>query len=789
MTYKELQTKAQYFKGAVILDRVLSRKIRVRIKESLLIIIPLFITVGLYFGEIVNTSLLFAFTSAALCAWTIFFIADSYFDFFYLQDVPTVFHELGRFRPRDISYEIAAIALSPNGITEAFLTSPIGKQLLKRLAIDEKQTTTFIEVSQKADFENASFPETLTFSTFVETCLGYDNNLQKFFLSNGATKADVIAASQWVERETLEKKKNMRWWGRDALSKIKGVGKDWGYGIAYELMRHGHFADPYMGAELHTKEVELVEAALSRNSNANVLLLASDIKDAETIVGGLADRILAGTVLTSIEHKRIFILDEKAFESGLQKALDDAEESEEMIIVVQNILTAAKSATAVNVDLAEILRPYLESHRIQFILCGYKENAQDIEHQFLGVMNHVEKIYVEDETGEVLFRALEQYVARIERRTSLIFTFGAIKAIVKALESYTNESSQYSAMTDIVEDLAIDAAKKGERNILASAVYPIVTKKTGIRQGAVSKGEKETLLNLEDKLAQRVVGQSAALEAVASALRRSRAGITDSRRPMGSFLFLGPTGVGKTETAKALSDIYFGANVNVTRLDMSEYATESSLEELLGTLPGRSSSTLTSILREHMTGVLLLDEFEKAHPKVHNLFLQILGEGFFTDGRGKKVSLRNCIIIATSNAASEKIFDLVHEGKEPNLEKDMIIDSIIHNHTFSPELINRFDSVVIFHPLGREEMREVAKLMLERLKNSLRDRGFDLEITDKLVSYISTIGKSNEFGARALRRIVQDKLEEHIAKKIIAYDIQPGATITVDPEELSHTRM
>lgn len=799
MTYKELQTEAIFFKGAVILDGILSRQVRVRIKEALLLIIPLFIVVGFYFDHVINIPFLFGITSLALFVWLVFFITDGYFDSFYFQDVPVVFTELGRKKPRDISYEVAQIALSPDGITAGLLTSASGKRLMQRLGIDEIHGERFLHFNKPQNFSKVVFPEKITFSTLVEVILETDQNFQKFLLGQGYPRADVIGAAEWVERETMEKKKERRWWGRDALSKLRGVGKDWSYGIAHYLLKYGYFPDPHLSTELYSKEIELTESILARHNNANTLLLVSDIEEAEIIVGGIVSRIINGTVLTTLEHKRVFVFDIEAcvqhskskeiFEIEVRSALDDAVHSDEMIIVIQNILSVTKSAEAIGVDLPEILRPYLESHNIQFILCGYKEEITDIEHAFLGVMHNLEEVFVADKTGDILFRPLEQYICRLERHSRLTFTYGAMKAIAKAVESYAEESSQVEAISDLVEDVAVTVSKKGEKIITASAVYPIVTKKTGIKQGKVENNEKEILLHLEERLGERVVGQSKALEMVAGALRRSRAGISDTKRPIGSFLFLGPTGVGKTETAKALSDIYFGMNVNVTRLDMSEYATEYSLTELLGVLPGRSSSTLTSILREHMTGVILLDEFEKAHSKVHNLFLQILDEGFFTDGRGKKVSLRNCIIIATSNAASDKIFDMVRDGKEPNEEKEEIIDSIIHAHIFSPELLNRFDSVVIFHPLGDEEMKDIAKMMLSRMKDSLREKGFDLEITDELVSYIATVGRNNTFGARALRRAVQEKLEDHIAKKIIAYDIQPGTPIVIHPEELRHVKM
>jgi len=278
-----------------------------------------------------------------------------------------------------------------------------------------------------------------------------------------------------------------------------------------------------------------------------------------------------------------------------------------------------------------------------------------------------------------------------------------------------------------------------------------------------------------------------AILAIGSSLRRARSGIESANKPLGSFLFLGPTGVGKTETAKALSEVFFDSDKKIIRLDMSEYSGGDSLSRLLGSFETGKQGVLTSLLRENQYGVLLLDEFEKANGEVHNLFLQILDEGVFSDMVGKKVNARNLIIIATSNAGSSTIWDYVKESKSLAENKQKIIDEIIHDGLFKPELINRFDGVILFHPLSESDLKQVATIMLKKLAKRLEEKSLELVITDELVDYLVQKGSDPTFGARPINRAIQDNVEEIVARKLISGEAQPGSKIIIIREELELT--
>jgi ATP-dependent Clp protease ATP-binding subunit ClpA len=331
-------------------------------------------------------------------------------------------------------------------------------------------------------------------------------------------------------------------------------------------------------------------------------------------------------------------------------------------------------------------------------------------------------------------------------------------------------------------ELAQTVASRGDTTVGYNDVMNHIQAKTQIPVGTISEEERAKLEHLEDELHMHVVGQEQALKVIADALRRSRAGVRNPNKPIGTFLFLGPTGVGKTEAAKALARVFFGAESAMVRFDMSEFQAEDGLERLIGA-PGLGAGLLSNQLREHPYSVVLLDEFEKTHPKVLDLFLQVFDEGIFHDAGGKKVNAQNTILIATSNAGSAHIREAVKQQLPLESVEKNIIDGVIAEGKFKPELLNRFDALVLFHPLTIEEYRQVAVLMLEKLRQRLRERNLDIAINDALIHALLEKGVDPDFGARPMNRAVQELVEQAIAKKIIHGSVKPGTTITFTPED------
>ena len=313
-------------------------------------------------------------------------------------------------------------------------------------------------------------------------------------------------------------------------------------------------------------------------------------------------------------------------------------------------------------------------------------------------------------------------------------------------------------------------------------VAEIVSKWTGIPVAKMLEGEKEKLLQMESKLVQgRVVGQDEAVTAVAHAIRRSRAGLSDPQRPIGSFLFLGPTGVGKTELTKALANFLFDTDDAMVRLDMSEFMEKHSVARLIGAPPGyvgyEEGGYLTEAVRRRPYSVILLDEVEKAHPDVFNVLLQVLDDGRLTDGQGRTVDFRNTVIVMTSNLGSNLIQEMTGEDRYAEMKSALM--EVVGSH-FRPEFINRVDDLVVFHPLGRDHIRKIVDIQFAYLHARLADRDLRLVLTDAARDKLADAGFDPVYGARPLKRAIQQQVENPLAQEILQGRFVPGDTITID---------
>ena len=289
------------------------------------------------------------------------------------------------------------------------------------------------------------------------------------------------------------------------------------------------------------------------------------------------------------------------------------------------------------------------------------------------------------------------------------------------------------------------------------------------------------MLNLEGLIHKRIINQDTAVKEVAEALRRARADISIKKGPMGAFLFLGPTGVGKTETAKSLTEVYFGSEKKMIRLDMSEFQEISDIARLIGSVD--KEGLLTTKVIEDPFSLVLLDEIEKAHPNILNLFLQVVDEGHLTDGLGRKVSFKNTIIIATSNAGYLVILDALREGKKMEDIREDLINYLFKEKIFRPEFINRFDAVVLFKALSKENLLAISELLLNKLKKNLAKKDIEFIITDGLKKKIVELSYDPKFGARQMNRVIQDKIGNVFAKALLSNEIKRGDKVELEAED------
>jgi len=311
-------------------------------------------------------------------------------------------------------------------------------------------------------------------------------------------------------------------------------------------------------------------------------------------------------------------------------------------------------------------------------------------------------------------------------------------------------------------------------------IAEVVARWTGIPVSRLMEGEVQKLTHLEEQLHKRVIGQDEAVRAVADAVVRARAGLKDPNRPIGSFIFLGPTGVGKTELARALAEFLFDDEAAMVRIDMSEYIEKHTVSRLIGAPPGyvgfEEGGQLTEAVRRRPYSVILFDEIEKAHHDVFNVLLQLLDDGRLTDGQGRTVDFKNTAVIMTSNIASDLI--LGYRGKDYDKMKEEALEVL--RRSFRPEFLNRVDEIVVFHPLAREELRQIVSIQIRGLRRRLEERKIELELTDKATDYFAERGYDPSYGARPLKRLVQHELETALARKILAGEVRDGARVIVD---------
>ena len=346
---------------------------------------------------------------------------------------------------------------------------------------------------------------------------------------------------------------------------------------------------------------------------------------------------------------------------------------------------------------------------------------------------------------------------------------------------------QYGRIPELEKQLKLAGeSEKQEKKLLRNRVTEeeiaeVVSKWTGIPVSKMLEGERDKLLRMEDELRKRVVGQEEAVRAVSDAIRRSRAGLSDPNRPNGSFLFLGPTGVGKTELTKALAAFLFDTEDAMVRIDMSEFMEKHSVARLIGAPPGyvgyEEGGHLTEAVRRKPYSVILLDEVEKAHPDVFNVLLQVLDDGRLTDGHGRTVDFRNTVIVMTSNLGSQAIQEMAGEDNYDDMKR--VVLGIVSQH-FRPEFINRVDELVVFHPLGREQIRSITNIQTQYLRARLRERQMDLELTEAALDKLGEAGFDPVYGARPLKRAIQQAVENPLSKKILSGEFVPGDVILVD---------
>jgi len=534
---------------------------------------------------------------------------------------------------------------------------------------------------------------------------------------------------------------------------------------------------------------------------------------------------------TTLDEYRKYLEKDAALERRFQKVLVDEPSVEDSIAILRGLKEKYEVHHGVEITDPAIVAAAMLSHRyitdrnlpdkaidlideaasrIRMEIDSKPEEMDRLDRRLIQLKIEREALKKEsDEASKKRLKALETEISKLEREyADLDEVWKSEKAAVQGTQHIKEELDrargemetarragdlarmselQYGRIPELEQRLREASAAEGkEMKLLRSAVTEdeiaeIVSRWTGIPVSKMVESEREKLLHMETGLQRRVVGQSEAIAAVSNAVRRSRAGLSDPNRPYGSFLFLGPTGVGKTELTKALAAFLFDSDEALVRLDMSEFMEKHSVARLIGAPPGyvgyEEGGYLTEAVRRKPYSVILFDEVEKAHHDVFNVLLQVLDDGRLTDGHGRTVDFRNTVIIMTSNMGSNVIQELA--GEENYAKMKQAVMEIVGNH-FRPELINRIDDIVVFHPLGRKDVHRIAAIQLRYLRDRLATRDLGLEFTDKALEKLAAAGFDPVYGARPLKRAIQNTIENPLAQEILAGKFSPGTVIVVD---------
>ncbi len=602
------------------------------------------------------------------------------------------------------------------------------------------------------------------------------------------TPADLQAVTDWFDRVYV---------GIHRLpDNFGGIGRDWASGFTPQLNRFGHNLSNAIerhGANFGTlvegPGVHDMKAAFSQGAGALVLVGPDGIGKTSHAYA-LAQDVLAEAQDKALQHKQIVELNASAIlsvahqpgelEYILNTLFNEAHHAGNIILFFDDAQLFFHSGPG-SFDATQILLPIVQSRALQMIFAITPHDYESLRATNPALAGLLTPVVIHEPPEAQVLEVVADTAGGFENRHKVLVLYEAIKAAYTLSGRYETDMAYPGKAIRLLEQ---SLTHSDQGIVTAASVDAAIEQTRGVKAGSAAPLETDQLLHLEDRIHERMINQSRAVAVVSDALRRARAGVSNSKRPIGSFLFLGPTGVGKTELAKAIAATYFGAETNMIRLDMSEYQQDTDVARILSDGQHEAKSLIMSVRRQPFS-VVLLDEIEKAHPNILNLLLQMLDEGMLTDTGGRTVSFKDAIVITTSNAGAGSIRAHIEKGEELEQFESQLTNELINSGQFKPELINRFDEVVLFRPLTPDELAQVVRLMLGEVNKTLSAQNITVELTDAAITRIVEVGNDPRLGARPMRRALQKAVENTVASKILRKEANPGDHITLDAGDLS----
>lgn len=631
--------------------------------------------------------------------------------------------------------------------------------------------------------------ETINAAVLVTALVVTIRGIDDYLAHLGVGRQDIEKGLAWFKHE------------EDLIAAYKqrrpkgGIGRDWAFGYIPLLERLGfniseHVAYGGSLARELTSRLQLVSHitnTLAQAGRRNVTLVGQLGSGKTKLVYALAEQLLEAdpAVPKSLHYHQVIALDPSTLmanargrgelEELVQRICYEALRAKNIILFFDDAHLFFEEGTG-SVDLSNVLMPILDGGALRIVLAMDEQCWTRVAQNNPALVQSMNRIVVPPTDEAETMDIMQNQVILFEHQQKVVYTYQALEAAYRLSSRFITEQVMPGKALKLLES----AANFSEGPLVTRrSIEQAIEQTQGVKVGAADTvAERNTLLNLEALIHERMINQTRAVQVVSDALRRARAGVRNTNRPIGTFLFLGPTGVGKTELAKSVAAVFFGDENNLVRLDLNEYVRSEDVARLIAD-PAQDSHSLTAQIARQPFSVVLLDEIEKAHPEVLNTLLQVLDEGILRDINNREVSFRDAVIIATSNAGADRIRQHIEAGEKLADFEQQFTDELINSNTFRPEFLNRFDDIVLFRPLEPAELLQVIDLILKGINKTLAAQKLSVVVDDDAKQLLVQVGYDPRLGARPMRRIVQRTVENIVANQVLSQQVQPGSEVRI----------
>lgn len=693
--------------------------------------------------------------------------------------------------------------LTPKSLVQAAMNTNSGQFFAGRFGLapnfladlsSDSELDTERVLSVARDIQHLAHKKSLDGSTITAAIATTQSMVTQLLPRLQIDETDLVRGVRWHERlNTLIEETH-------TPKRTGGIARDWSFGYANTLNRFGvNFSDQvarggmmHVRLDSHANALRFMHETFGSKGRQNVALIGPLGAGKTTVVRAFAESLLAAdsSVPAHLKFRQVVSLDAGSI-IGAASSRSQLERLVNQLLLeayhAKNIILCLDEAQCFfedrpgSVDLSSILLPVIEGGGIRMILTMDEQRYLQISQRNASLASALNRINVPSANMDESMLVMQDQLIMTEFNRNVTYMYQALKEAYRLSERYMHELAQPGKSVRLLEQ----AAAYAENGVVtAGSVSRTVEESLGVKVGRVdTDDERQKLLQLEDRIHERMINQTRAVSVVSNALRRARAGVRNEARPIGTFLFLGPTGVGKTELSKALAEAYFGGEERLVRIDLNEFVRPDDVARLIADGATDKNSLAAQIMRQPFS-VVLLDEIEKAHPQVLTTLLQMLDEGVLRDINNREVSFRDSIVIATSNAGADTIRKLIDKGYQLEDVEEEFVNRLIDTKQFRPEFLNRFDEIVLFRPLTQSELGQVVQLIIKGINKTLEPQKISMTLDQEAVDKLASVGYDPRMGARPMRRIVQRTVENLIARRLLDGSAQPGDVIMITEHDI-----